>query len=277
MATQAIAPAGGDELRFAFGRNWAEFLRSLDERRIAVAEASLRDMLEVQDLRGRTFLDVGSGSGLFSLAARRLGARVHSFDYDAQAVECGRHLRERFFPGDPEWTAEQGSVLDREYLAGLGSWDVVYCWGMLHHTGQMWAGLENVAGLVAPGGKLFTAIYNDQGGPSRRWTAVKRTYNRLPRALRFAVLVPAGAHIWWKPSLRDLLRGRPFETWRDYARQRGMSPWWDLIDWVGGYPFEVARPEQVFDFYRAKGFVLQKFTTHVGPECNEYVFQRPAA
>jgi 2-polyprenyl-3-methyl-5-hydroxy-6-metoxy-1,4-benzoquinol methylase len=84
--------------RFAFGRNWSQFQRDLDEHRIALAKQSLRDMLEVDDLRGLRFLDVGSASGLFSLAARRLGASVHSFDFDPQSVTCTCELKRHYFP-----------------------------------------------------------------------------------------------------------------------------------------------------------------------------------
>ena len=171
--------------RFAFGLNWAAFLETLDEERIGTACRSLQDMLGVTDLRGKSFLDVGSGSGLFSLAARRLGARVYSFDYDPQSVGCTEELRRRYFPSDGDWTVEPGSALDTDYLGRLGKFDIVYSWGVLHHTGAMWDALANVAPLVQEGGTLFIAIYNDQGKTSRRWLAVKRTYNRLPRACDF--------------------------------------------------------------------------------------------
>ena len=72
--------------RFEFGKNWSQFLSHLNDSRIAEAEQSLRNMLEVDDLCGKRFLDIGSGSGLFSLAARRLGASVYSFDYDPRSV-----------------------------------------------------------------------------------------------------------------------------------------------------------------------------------------------
>src|SRR6266516_5946417 len=141
-------------------------------------------MLAVSDLHGRSFLDVGSGSGLFSLAAKRLGAiRAHSFDYDPDSVACTGEMKRRFYADATSWTIEQGSVLDTTYLRSLGTFDVVYAWGVLHHTGDMWRGLGNVTDLVAAGGRLFIAIYNDQGSTSQRWRAIKRLYNHAPAPL----------------------------------------------------------------------------------------------
>ena len=128
--------AKGD--RFRFGKNWQHFLANLTPRQIETAQGSLQSYLQLERLDGKTFLDVGSGSGLFSLAARRLGAKVRSFDYDEQSVECTRELRRRFFPDDTAWIIEQGSVFDKQYLGTLGTYDVVYSWGVLHHTGAMW-------------------------------------------------------------------------------------------------------------------------------------------
>ncbi|HUK18797.1 MAG TPA: methyltransferase [Bryobacteraceae bacterium] len=265
--------AGGE--RFTFGKNWRLFLSVIDEDRIQAAQDSLCRMLDVADLRDRRFLDIGCGSGLSSLAARRLGARVYSFDYDAESVACARELQQRYCANDPAWRIEEGSVLDAGYLAGLGCFDVVYAWGVLHHTGAMWQALESAGGLVAHGGRLFIAIYNDQGKISERWRAIKRTYNRLPRGLRFVVTVPVLVHLYWRRTLRDFLRLRPFETWRKEGEERGMSAWRDLIDWVGGYPFEVAKPEAVIDFCLRRGFTLTRLTTCGGSlGCNEFVFTR---
>ncbi len=263
--------------RFAFGRNWSRFIGLVDEGRLEMAEESLRQMLGCQDLRGRTFLDIGSGSGLFSLAARRLGARVHSFDYDPQSVACTEELKRRHFPGDTAWTIECGSALDEQYLCSLGAFDVVYSWGVLHHTGKMWQALGNAMERAAPNGLLFIAIYNDQGRTSRVWLAVKRAYNRLPTSLRWLVLVPAMLRLWGPTTVRDLLQGRAFLTWRDYSRQsmRGMSPWRDVVDWVGGLPFEVAKPEEILACCRKRGFELIRLRTCAGGHgCNEYVFAR---
>jgi 2-polyprenyl-3-methyl-5-hydroxy-6-metoxy-1,4-benzoquinol methylase len=264
--------------RFEFGANWRKFLALLNDARINEAESSLKRMLGVEDLRGRSFLDIGSGSGLFSLAARRLGARVHSFDYDPQSFACTRELRRRYFAEDADWRVEQGSVLDETFMRALGVFDVVYSWGVLHHTGEMWRALEHAAWPVAPGGKLFIAIYNDTGTQARRWRWIKRKYNELPRPLRTPFALAVSAPEEGKSLLRALLKLRPQEyvrTWTEYERNRGMSHWRDIIDWVGGYPYEFATPEEIFDFYRARGFELTKMHCGgVGLGCNEFVFAK---
>jgi len=262
--------------RFEFGKNWARFLELLDDERIRLAEASLKEMLDRPDLAGLTFVDVGSGSGLFSLAARRLGAKVHSLDYDTNSVACTRELRRRYFPDDADWKVEQGSALDPQYLNSLGQFDIVYSWGVLHHTGSMWPALANVDPMCKPGGQLFIAIYNDQGTPSRRWTTVKKIYNRLPAPLRFLVTWPCFVMLYWRPIVKDtVLRLDPGKVFRDYKGLRGMSVWTDLVDWVGGYPFEVAKPEELFEFYQKRGYVLTKLKTQGGTMgCNELVFRK---
>jgi 2-polyprenyl-3-methyl-5-hydroxy-6-metoxy-1,4-benzoquinol methylase len=261
--------------RFQFGENWAVFLRSLSDEQIRRAQDSLDEMLGAGSLAGKSFADIGCGSGLFSLAARRLKAKVHSIDYDPQSVNCTRELRRKYAPEDADWVVEEGSVLDASCMRKLGTFDVVYSWGVLHHTGRMWTALENVAPLVAPGGQLFISIYNDQGTTSLRWRKVKRLYNGLPRGLRFLVVAPSFCVLNYHHLIKDVLRLRPFHTVRIYGQTRGMSMWRDVIDWVVGYPFEVAKPEEIFDFYRERGFELERLTTSRGTSgCNQFVFRK---
>jgi SAM-dependent methyltransferase len=262
--------------RFEFGKNWSRFLGSVDDARIERAAVSLQKMLGVESLDGKAFLDVGSGSGLFSLAARRLGATVRSFDYDRASVACTRELKSRYYADDHQWLIDEGSVLDAEYLGRLGRFDVVYCWGVAHHTGRMWTAIKNLFPLVADRGLLFLAIYNDQGRASRAWLRIKRLYNRMPRFLRPLVLLPCAARLWGPTLLRDLATLHPGRTWRAYRQERGMSPWRDVVDWVGGYPFEVATPEAVVDFCQKAGFRLRQLKAcGRGLGCNEFVFEKP--
>jgi 2-polyprenyl-6-hydroxyphenyl methylase/3-demethylubiquinone-9 3-methyltransferase len=250
----------------------------VDDERIQQAEKSLKEMLELDSLAGKTFLDIGSGSGLFSLAARRLGGRVHSFDFDPKSVACTRELRKTYFDDDDSWKIEEASALDTNFMNSLGQYDVVYSWGVLHHTGNLWLAMENAQARVAPGGKLFIALYNDTGSQSARWYWIKKTYCGLPGILRtpFAVLVTIPGEV--KLLAKSVLTLNPrfyTDSWTMYRRNRGMTKWRDIIDWVGGYPYEVSTPDAVFDFCKARGFKLTRLKCgNVGLGCNEFVFER---
>jgi 2-polyprenyl-3-methyl-5-hydroxy-6-metoxy-1,4-benzoquinol methylase len=275
MAGPSIsATASASQERFEFGKNWQHFLLSVDERRILDAENSLQDALAVANLQQKTFLDVGCGSGLFSLAARRLGAAVTSFDYDPESVACAQQLKKAFFSGDAKWRIDRGSALDQSYLGQLGMFDVVYSWGVLHHTGAMWEALGNIVQLVKPGGLLFISIYNDQGRKSDVWRFIKRTYNRTPENMKFLIAWPIGVAIWAGVTVLDLTRLRKPRVFSRVSTSRGMSFWTDIIDWVGGYPFEVASVNQIEQFYEQRGFRLEKLV-NCGRKlgCNEFVLR----
>jgi 2-polyprenyl-6-hydroxyphenyl methylase/3-demethylubiquinone-9 3-methyltransferase len=273
LASAVMPDVGGqisEGARFAFGENWTAFIELLDDDRIGSAESSLSERLG--DIQGLRFLDAGSGSGLFSLAARNLGADVVSFDYDPQSVACTEELRRRYHPDDARWTIQEGSALDPAFLAELGDFDVVYSWGVLHHTGDLRGAMGNMAPLVRPGGRLLISIYNDQGRSTKMWTWVKRHYNTSGRFGRALLLAAAAVRLRSGTAIRMLLRRERTES----SRSQSMSLHRDLVDWVGGWPFEVAKPEQVFRFYRDSGFVLLEMTTAGGGHaCNEFVFRRP--
>jgi SAM-dependent methyltransferase len=280
--TQSVEAHGAEiasKERFAFGENWRKFLGQLDEARIAEAEESLRRALGEMSLTGRTFLDIGSGSGLFSLAAWRLGAVVVSVDYDPDSVACTAELR-RLFAGDaePRWRALQGSVLDAPFMTSLGTFDIVYSWGVLHHTGAMWPAVRQAAAAVAERGTLLIALYNRQPVLSGYWLAVKRLYNRLPGPLRAAMA--SGYFAWFAATgaAADMVRGvNPVRRYSGKGR-RGMSMYRDTVDWVGGLPFEVASPAEVERVARETGFVVEA-SRLVGRRhgCNEFRLRRITA
>jgi 2-polyprenyl-3-methyl-5-hydroxy-6-metoxy-1,4-benzoquinol methylase len=250
---KSVAP----ERRFEFGKNWTRFAGAVTDEQRDVVRESLREWLG--DLAGASFLDVGAGSGLFAAAAAELGAYVQAFDFD---------------PASPE--IERGDVLDCQYMRGLGTFDVVYAWGVLHHTGDMWKAFENTVDRIAPGGRLLISIYNDQGWRSSAWRRVKRTYTRLPRGVAPLYAAVVFAPVELRTALKATLRLQSYAaTWRR-PKERGMDKWRDILDWVGGFPFEVAKPEQVFGFCRERGLQLERMHTVGGSSgCNEFLFRRP--
>lgn len=261
------------EKRFQFGKNWRVFINALNKDRINYSKKDLLDFLDESHLNGKTFLDIGSGSGLSSLAAKTAGALVHSFDYDLDSVACTEQLKEKYFPNDQNWIIEQGSALNEKYLESLNKYDIVYSWGVLHHTGNMYKALDLIEKKVANDGKLFISIYNDQGFTSRVWLFVKRMYVKSPYLIKQFILLIAFLRLWGPSTIKDFIKLRPFHAWKNYIHRRGMSPKRDVVDWVGGYPFEVAKPEEIIHFFIEKNYLLKRLKTCGGGKgCNEFLF-----
>lgn len=264
------------ETRFRFGENWKRFLELVDRERIAESERSLSDMLGVDSLAALSFLDIGSGSGLSSLAARNLGARVRSFDYDPSSVWCTSELRRRFRPDDADWAVSAGSVLDPGFMRTLPEFDVVYSWGVLHHTGDMRGAIRAAAAKVRPGGLLFLALYRKTvlcwaWAPFKKYYAASspRTQDVLQR-------------LWiLKTRAASRVKRRNFDELVSSYRKRGMDFYRDVHDWLGGYPYESITPRACRELMDGLGFTLvrEKILTDgisiaLSSGCDEYVFTR---
>jgi SAM-dependent methyltransferase len=261
---------------FRFGINWLKFVTDLKEEQIVEAQESLQKLLDRADLSGLTFLDIGSGSGLFSLAARKLGARVCAFDFDPDSVACTQSLRDRYFPGDDDWTVERGSILDMAYAKRLGTFDIVYSWGVLHHTGAMWTALERATSLVAPGGTLAIALYR-RTPLCGAWRIEKRLYAAAPSTVQTVV---RGAYKAAYLTGIAATGRSPSGYVRGYKSSRGMNWHRDVHDWLGGHPYESASPEEVKAHLGRLGLrIMRSFERPAGmglfgTGCDEYVCRR---
>jgi SAM-dependent methyltransferase len=262
---------------FAFGSNWAEFARSIDEARISQARDGLAKLVG-DAVRGRSFLDIGSGSGLAALAALRLGAsEVCACDLDEQSVATSRAVLTRFAEG-ARWRVLQRSVLALDPEID-GRFDVVYSWGVLHHTGAMWRAIDSAARLVKPGGLFVIAIYA-RSPFCPLWRVEKSFYRRAPAPIQAAI------RFLYKSAYRIglVVSGRnPARYVRDYAA-RGMSWSTDVHDWLGGYPYESATADEIVAHVEKSGFSAQQVLPArvrlgglFGVGCGEFTFRRDAA
>jgi 2-polyprenyl-6-hydroxyphenyl methylase/3-demethylubiquinone-9 3-methyltransferase len=249
---------------FKFGENWASFSRQLNEERIEDAMRSLVSLFGEEGLRGRSFIDIGCGSGLFSIAAAKLGCRsVLGIDADPVSVQVSRDNAVRWLDCTDNVFFLHASILDEEQVGALGQFDLVYSWGVLHHTGSMWRAIQNAASLVKPGGKFMIAIYNRHWS-SGGWWMVKRLYNhsgRLGQKFLIWVFTPIIFVAKWLVSLQNPFRMR-----------RGMDFMHNVVDWVGGYPYEYASVDEVSDYLRGLGFdILEARQADIPIGCNEFV------
>jgi 2-polyprenyl-6-hydroxyphenyl methylase/3-demethylubiquinone-9 3-methyltransferase len=262
--------------RFAFGKNWASYARLIDDRRVEAAVDGLRRLVGQESLGGQRFLDIGSGSGLHALAACLLGAaQVTAVDLDPESVETTRAVLSRL-AGRTAWSAERTSVFDLT-PATHGPFDIVYSWGVLHHTGRMEEAVACAARLVAPGGTLVLALY--QRTPlCAFWKWEKRAYVRHPYT--FAPL----ARALFKAAMIAgyLIDGQnPWSKIRGYSTNRGMDWSHDVHDWLGGWPYESISAGEMSRLAARLGFsVIRSSPTRVralglfGSGCDEYVLQR---
>ena len=241
-----------EKITFSFGANWQDYLRTVSEEALRAACKDIEGWIGGVFVKGRTILDVGCGSGVHSLAFHRMGSgRVLSMDVDPRSVEAARTLWQR--EGKPRnWEVVEGSILDRPFLSAWGTFDLVYAWGVLHHTGALWAALEHAAGLVAKGGLFWLALYAD--GPNyERDLRIKKKYNA---ASEFGKRVMV--YRWIGSLMRERLRrGRNPFGW-NHKKERGMNVYHDIIDWLGGLPYEVANPEKVGAFMSERGFLQRE-------------------
>ena len=260
--------------RFSFGKNWVSYSKNIGTIHIKNSEKDLKKFLK-KNIKNKKFLDIGCGSGLSSLSARNLGATVTSYDRDYFSTKCTRELKKKYYKDDKKWKIlNSGDVLNSNFCKKLGKFDIIYSWGVLHHTGNQKKALQNIFYNSKKGSYFFIALYNDQGFNSKVWKIIKYTYNLLkfyPLQIIFALFILIInimiVHVFtfnnislqlvkYKNNPKKLMDKQfaALKTFlgylKDYKKYRGMSYWHDQIDWIGGYPYEVSKPKDIINFLK---------------------------
>lgn len=266
-----------EPVQFDFGENWKSFsVSALEARDVEKARTSFGDLFRNVPLAGRSFLDIGFGQGLGLCLAHEAGARVYACDINPKCVEAVESTA-RFFP---EFQVSSlplalGSILEDATIEKLqallpesegGDFDVVQSWGVLHHTGDMKTAIRNAASLVKPGGYFVLAIYNTHWS-SPLWYWIKRTYVSSPPLLR-KLLAAAFVPIIFVAKF-VITRQNPLR------QERGMDFYHDVVDWVGGFPYEHGTAEEIATMVGANGYEMERLIPTIVPTgCNQFVFKK---
>lgn len=260
------------EERFGFGENWNKYIqKNLSQERIDISKNYFLSFVKCKNIKGKTFLDIGCGSGLHSIGALQAGAnQVDGFDYDPQSVEANRFIQKQM--GHPQnWTVQQGDVLNDEFMSRFPKYDIVYSWGVLHHTGNVWKAMDNAASRVKSGGLFYIALYSaDMYTPEQiqYWLDIKQKYVKSGSFMRTFM-------VWqyvWRHSLCRRLRNIPhfIKSVKKHKAGRGMSIFTDIRDWIGGWPMEFVADKDAIKFCEERGFKLENIKT--GDACTEFLF-----
>jgi 2-polyprenyl-6-hydroxyphenyl methylase/3-demethylubiquinone-9 3-methyltransferase len=263
-------------MQFDFGQNWKEFSENaLTDEKIHEARVALQDLLD-EDIAGKTFLDIGFGQGMSLLLATERNAVTYGCDINPKCKQVLDANKARFFPSlsDRDVPCVVGSILERSVVEALaaksttGAYDVVHSWGVLHHTGDMTRAIEHAASLVRKDGLFVLALYN-RHWTSSTWLAIKWLYCKSPEFLQRAFIAIMYPVIW---LAKFIVTGKS-----PMRQQRGMDFMYNVIDWVGGYPYEYESITETTQRMKKLGFELVKAVpAEVPTGCNEFVFRRTA-
>jgi 2-polyprenyl-3-methyl-5-hydroxy-6-metoxy-1,4-benzoquinol methylase len=267
--------ASTNRMQFDFGQNWSDYsAHALTGERAKEAQNAFAALLaDAGGVAGKSFVDVGFGQGLGLLSAAAAGAEVVGIDINPKCEDV-LERNKRFFP-----TVQQhipviiGSILDDEIVRRAldvsptaGEYDIVHSWGVLHHTGNMKAAIRNTARLVKPGGYFIVALYNRHWS-SRAWLLIKYMYCKAPAPLQRLMV---------RALLPIIYAAKRLVTREDARKQsRGMDFYYDVVDWVGGYPYEYFSKTEAIAFVESLGFeCVRSIDSRVPTGCNEFTFRR---
>ena len=262
------------QIVFDFGENWKNYsYNAISKQKIKEAKKDFKKLFNKIDLKGKTFIDIGFGQGLSLLIAQQLEAKPVGCEINRRCLRALLINQKKFFKKAEKIPVVIGSILDQKTIQKLkkinlkkkdSKFQIVHSWGVLHHSGKMWKAINNAVSLVTENGYLAISIYNKHWS-SPFWHKVKYFYNISPRLIRRLLIFI----FYW-----IIFIGKFIITGEDpFKLKRGMDYYFNIIDWVGGYPYEYASIKEVKKYIELKGFrTIKVIPAQMPTGCNEFVF-----
>lgn len=264
------------EEHFQFGKNWNNFSNSISKNNINNSLKSIQNLISKKDIENKSILDIGCGSGLSLLSFLKLGAKsVCGVDIDPMSVKTAKSVIEKYY-NNKNWSVEEKSIFDIN-LKTYPKFDLVYSWGVLHHTGDMWRSIDIASSLLKKNGVIFLALYQ-KTKLCKFWELEKRFYVNSPKIIQkiirtlFKTLYISGLIVSKK---------NPKVFFQNYKEKRGMEWHYDIHDWLGGYPYESIKRRDLEIFLNKKGFVIENYFYKknklfglLGSHCDEFIARK---
>jgi len=257
--------------KFSFGKNWQNFNKNITNKNINNSIKYFKNFTKFVNLKNKTFIDVGCGSGINSLLAIKLNAKkVLSIDIDENSVSACKLLRKKYKISNKNWIIKQVSILDTSKIKKLGKFDFIYSWGVLHHTGDMNKAFDNLFLLAKKKSYIYVSIYNKYL-TSNTWKIIKYFY---ASSNNFIKKIMEKIYITIYYIGLNLNKYSIKEYKKSFVLKRGMSFRHDIIDWLGGYPYEYLSFEDLSAIFFKKGYSILSFKKSNGVGCNEIFVKR---
>jgi len=153
----------------AFARQWDEFregmyLGSDPWFKANVARIISREELLIRPewFKGKAVLDAGCGNGRWAIGFAELGVHVTAVDLNSNAVE---ETRKALAPYQVPMEFHAAPLEDLTSLFGGRQFDLVWCWGVLHHCRSFTRAFQGVCQVVKDGGLLYLYLYGRESMP----------------------------------------------------------------------------------------------------------------
>ena len=193
-----------------------------------------------EGVKGKKVLDAGSGSGMVSIAFAVMGASVTGVDITSKCIENGRK-RAKAFGVECRFVQSDLTMLDLHE-----DFDIIYSWGVLHHTADAKASFFRLVEHLRPGGEIIIAVYL-RTAFSSFWNFSRVFYQSSPGFAKTAFRRSASVLLNGYDAVRKALMKKERYMLRGTSNEELVNDWF-------GVPHRTFHTyTEVYEWFREKG------------------------